>query len=127
MLKPETVAMATGKNFAMFTTLRKDGHPASQVMWVDADSSCILINTEKHRRKYTNVCRDPRVTVTMWDLANPYSYLEIRGVVDEVVEGPPARAHIDALSQRYFGRPYDGTQIESERVILRIRPLSGSV
>ncbi len=127
MLKPETVAMATGQNFAMFTTLRPDGHPASQVMWVDADECCILINTEKHRRKYANVCRDPRVTVTIWDLQNPYSYLEIRGVVEEIVDGPPARRHIDSLSQRYFGRPYDGAQIESERAILRIRPLTARV
>ena len=52
--------MATGQNFAMFTTLRPDGHPASQVMSVDADDDCLLINTEKHRRKYANVCRDPR-------------------------------------------------------------------
>ena len=127
MLKPETVAMATGQNFAMFTTLRPDGHPASQVMWVDADDDCLLINTEKHRRKYANVCRDPRVTITIWDLKNPYSYLEIRGVVEQIIDGPPARAHIDALSERYFGRPYDGTQIESERAILRIRPLSARV
>ena len=53
------------------------------------------------------------MTITIWDLKNPYSYLEIRGVVEQIIDGPPARAHIDALSERYFGRPYDGTQIES--------------
>lgn len=127
MLRPATIAMATGRNFAMFTTLRPDGHPASQVMWVDADDTCVLINTEKHRRKYANVRNDPRVTVTIWDRDDPYSYLEIRGVVEEIVEGPAARAHIDSLAQRYFGRPYDATQIESERVVLRIRPLSREV
>jgi len=127
VLKPSTVAMATGRNFAMFTTVRPDGHPASQVMWVDSDAECILINTEKHRRKYANVRADPRVTVTLWDLEDPYNYLEIRGVVEEFIEGAPAREHIDRLSLRYFGRPYDGTQIESERVILRIRPLSPKV
>ncbi len=115
--------MATAKNFAMLTTLRPDGHPATQVMWVDADDECILINTEKHRRKYRNVRNDPRVTVTLWQLENPYEYIEIRGVVEEFIEGEVARQHIDKLAQRYFGRPYDATQIESERVILRIRPL----
>jgi PPOX class probable F420-dependent enzyme len=125
MLKPETVAMATGKNFAVLATLRSDGHPASQVMWVDSDGEYILINTEKHRHKFRNVQADPRVTVTIWQHDDPYSYVEVRGVVHDIIEGPPARDHIDQLALRYFGRLYDPDQIESERVILRIRPLGG--
>jgi PPOX class probable F420-dependent enzyme len=126
VLTPETVELATGKNFAMLTTLRPDGHPASQVMWVDSDGEYILINTEKHRRKYRNVLADPRVTVTIWQLDDPYRYVEVRGVVHDVIDGPPARDHIDQLALRYFGRRYDPDEIESERVILRIRPLGHS-
>jgi PPOX class probable F420-dependent enzyme len=126
-LTPEAVRFATEGNFAVFTTLRPDGHPASQVMWVDSDGEFILINTEKHRRKYRNVLADPRVTVTIWQKGDPYSYLEIRGVVHDQIEGQPAREHIDKLAMRYFGRLYDPNQIESERVILRIRPLSPAV
>jgi hypothetical protein len=37
------------------------------------------------------------------------------------VRGDEARAHIDALSQRYMGAPY-GNPIQSERVILKIAP-----
>ena len=126
-LKPATVQLATGGNFAVFTTLRPDGHPASQVMWVDSDGEYILINTEKHRRKYRNVQADPRVTVTIWESGDPYSYVEIRGVVHDQIEGQPARAHIDTLAMRYFGHPYNQDEIESERVILRIRNLSPNV
>jgi PPOX class probable F420-dependent enzyme len=124
LLDERTVELATGKNFAVFTTLRPDGHPAAQVMWIDADGDHLLINTEVHRRKFRNVLADPRVTVTIWQADNPYEYAEIRGVVDEIVRGGPAREHIDRLAIRYFGRLYDPEQIESERVILRIRPLS---
>ena len=127
MLKPETVQLATEGNFAVLTTIRPDGHPASQVMWVDSDGEYILINTEKHRRKYRNVLADPRVTVTIWQAGNPYNYLEIRGVVHDHIEGQAAREHIDRLAIRYFGRLYDPDEIESERVILRIRPLSAQV
>ena len=127
MLKPETVQLATEGNFAVLTTIRPDGHPASQVMWVDSDGEYILINTEKHRRKYRNVLADPRVTVTIWQAGNPYNYVEIRGVVHDHIEGQPAREHIDRLAMRYFGRLYDPDEIESERVILRIRPLSAQV
>ena len=124
LLDERTVELATGKNFAVFTTLRPDGHPAAQVMWIDADGDHLLINTEVHRRKFRNVLADPRVTVTIWRADNPYEYAEIRGVVDEIVRGGPAREHIDRLAIRYFGRLYDPEQIESERVILRIMPLS---
>jgi PPOX class probable F420-dependent enzyme len=96
-------------------------------MWVDSDGEYILINTEKHRRKYRNVLADPRVTVTIWQVGNPYNYVEIRGMVHDHIEGQPAREHIDRLAMRYFGRLYDPDEIESERVILRIRPLSAQV
>ena len=50
------------------------------------------------------------------------AYVEVRGTVVETIRGPEARAHIDALAQKYFGRDYDPANIQSERVILRIRP-----
>ncbi len=66
--------------------------------------------------------RDPRVTVTIWDRADPYTYAEVRGRVAEIVRGAAAREHIDALSRKYRGRDYDEAKITSERVILRIVP-----
>jgi PPOX class probable F420-dependent enzyme len=94
----------------------------THVMWVDADDDHLLINTELHRQKVKNVSRDPRVTVTVMDAANPYHYAEVRGKVVEIVKGPEARDHIDKLSLKYTGQPYDPKAIQSERVILRIAP-----
>ena len=122
MLHEKTRALATGKNFAVLTTLLADGTPQSHVMWVDADETHLYINTEIHRQKFKNVERDPRATVTIVDRANPYSFVEVRGKVVGTIGGQEARDHIDALSQRYFGRPYRN-QIKSERVILKIEPL----
>jgi hypothetical protein len=45
----------------------------------------------------------------------------VRGIVTDTVRGPEARAHIDALSQKYRGTPYTG-EIKSERVIVKITP-----
>jgi PPOX class probable F420-dependent enzyme len=92
------------------------------VMWVDADGEYLLINTEVHRQKFRNVERDPRVTLMIWDKEDPYRFVEVRGDVVEKVKGPEARKHIDVLSQKYRGRPYQ-TPIRSERVVLRIAPL----
>ncbi len=107
------------KNFGTITTLSADGTPSTHVMWVDTDDDHVLVNTEVHRAKYPNATRDPRVAVTVWDAADPYRYVEVRGRVVGEVRGPEARAHIDQLSRKYTGQDY-GTEIQSERVVLRI-------
>ncbi len=121
MLEDEVVKLANGKNFAAFTTMLTDGMPMTQLMWVDASKDHVFLNTEVHRRKYKNVVADPRVVVTVIDATNPYHYVEVRGRVVEEVRGPEARAHIDRLSEKYTGGPYE-SEIRSERVILKIEP-----
>lgn len=121
MLHEKTKALASGKNFAVLTTLLADGTPQSHVMWVSADDTHLYINTELHRQKFKNVERDPRATVTIVNADNSYSFVEVRGTVVETIGGQQARDHIDELSRRYFGRPYSN-KIKSERVILKIRP-----
>jgi PPOX class probable F420-dependent enzyme len=114
--------LAKEANFAALTTLLPDGHPMTHIMWVDCDEEHVLVNTETHRQKARNVRRDPRVTVTIWDADDPYSYAEVRGEVVETVTGPEARRHIDTLSMKYHGHEYRN-RITSERVILRVKPL----
>ena len=113
--------LARGQNFAALTTLLPGGHPQAQVMWVDANEQHLLINTEVHRQKFRNVERDPRVTVTIWDKEDPYRFVEVRGEVVEKVKVMEAREHIDELSHKYRGMPYQ-TPIRSQRVVLRIAP-----
>jgi PPOX class probable F420-dependent enzyme len=119
---PEIVQLAQDRNFAVFTVLLRSGQPMSHVMWVDADDEHVLINTEVHRAKFRAVERDPRVTVTIWELENPYRFAEVRGRVTEIVRGDVARDHIDALSRKYRGRDYDPASIRSERVLLLVSP-----
>jgi len=119
---PRVRELAREPNFAAFTVHLASGAAMTHVMWVDADDDHVLINTEVHRSKFKAVERDPRVTVMIWDRENPYSYAEVRGRVVETIRGPEARAHIDALAQKYFGRDYDPASIRSERVLLRIAP-----
>ncbi len=121
MLDPRVVELASGKNFGVLTTLLSDGTPQTHVMWVDCDAEHLLLNTEAHRTKFRNVMRDPRVTVLIWDAADPYRYVEVRGTVVETVRGSAARDHIDALSEKYLGELYPNP-IQSERVMLRVAP-----
>ena len=121
-LDPDLKALATGRNFAVLTTLMPDGQPQTQVMWVHADDEHLLINTEVHRAKYKNATRDPRVTITVWDADDPYRYVEARGRVVGEVGGDAARANIDELSQKYGGSDYPASAIQTERVILEVAP-----
>ena len=113
--------LARGPNFAAFTTLAQSGYPMTHVMWVDCDDEHVLINTEIHRAKFKNVQEDPRVGVAIIDKDDPYRYAEVRGTVTDIVRGEEARRHIDDLSEKYTGGPYRN-RIQSERVILKIKP-----
>jgi PPOX class probable F420-dependent enzyme len=122
MIEDFVKELAQGPNFGTITTLLKDGSPATHVMWVDCDDDHMILNTETGRAKYKNILRDPRVTVVVWDENDPITYVEVRGRVVETIAGQEARDHIDKLSQKYVGKPYDSSAIKTERVILKITP-----
>lgn len=109
-------------------TLLPDGQPQATPVWCSYDGTHILVNSAKGRRKDRNMRTDPRVTIMALDPANPYRYLEVRGVVVEITEDG-ALEHINALSKQYFGREDffngDEERRRSEtRVIYKIKPLS---
>jgi PPOX class probable F420-dependent enzyme len=121
-LDPRARELAQAPNFATLSVILRSGRPMTHVMWVDADEDHILINTEAHRAKFRAIERDPRVTVTVWQRDDPYTYAEVRGQVVATTRGQEARDHIDSLSRKYRGKDYDDSAITSERVILRIAP-----
>lgn len=110
------------KTFAHVSTLMPDGAPHSTPVWIDyeADTGRILVNTERGRRKDTNVRADPRVSVSMTDPDDPYRMLSVTGEVDELTtEG--AREHADELAGRYTGTAEYPSPIRTERVLMKIR------
>ena len=122
MLHPRTRELLDTPNFAVLTTLMPDGTAQTHVMWVGGDDEHLHINTQVDRQKYDNVIRDPRVTVTIVDADDPYSYVEVRGRVVRMEVGEVGLAHIHELSHKYFGRPYREDTISADRVKLTIRP-----
>jgi PPOX class probable F420-dependent enzyme len=119
----EVLALARGPNFASFTTVTRDGRPVASLMWVDAEPDHLLVNTERHRLKFRNVCLNPDVHLLIIDGDDMGHYASVQGFVDDHVFGPEARAHIDVLARKYLGTAFDSARIVSERVLLRIRPL----
>lgn len=111
-----------GKNFAHIATLMKDGSPQVTPVWIDLDGEKVVFNTALGRSKSRNLDRDGRVAISVHDQANPYRYVQVRGVVEEKTT-TGADAHIDKMAKKYLGvDSYPGRNAAESRVIYRIRP-----
>ena len=111
-----------GKNFCTVSTLRSDGSVHAAPVWVDVQDGQAVLNTAEGRAWPRNLERDPRVTLTVQNLENPYEYVEIRGRVAEFT-GEGADEHIDSLAKRYMGvEEYPLRQPGEVRVIVKVEP-----
>ncbi|HEY7831373.1 MAG TPA: PPOX class F420-dependent oxidoreductase [Solirubrobacteraceae bacterium] len=110
------------KNFANVATLRSDGSVHAVPVWVDLQDGRPVLNTAEGRTWPRNLERDPRVTITVQNLENPYEYLMVRGrVAERTHEG--ADEHIDSLAKKYLDKDsYPARQPGEQRLIIRIDP-----
>ncbi len=92
-----------GLQFATVATTDDDGAPRQAVAWYRLEpDDRILLNSRTPRRWCTNLLRDPRVSLSVIDTADPYRWLGLTGIVDEAVDDVDrARDDIVALAHRY--------------------------
>jgi PPOX class probable F420-dependent enzyme len=93
--------------FAFLGTVYRDGRAHVNPMWIDAEGDSPTFNSARGRVKVGHLERDPRVTVTLVSLDDPYTYLELHGTV-EAVTGQAAEDHIHRLARKYLGAEADG-------------------
>lgn len=115
-----TREMLDGKAFATVATLGPDGAPQTSVVWVMRDGDAAVFSTLDLRQKGRNLARDPRVSMTVFDPADPYSTVELRGVA-ELVEDPQ-RALSFAVTRKYIGQDPPADPPGSRRLIVRLVP-----
>jgi PPOX class probable F420-dependent enzyme len=110
------------KNFCHVSTLRSDGSIHTAPVWVDVQDGRPVLNTAEGRDWPRNLERDPRVTLTIQNMENPYEYLEIRGkVAERTTDG--ADEHIDAMAKKYLGvEEYPKRKPGEQRLIIRVDP-----
>jgi PPOX class probable F420-dependent enzyme len=110
------------KNFCNVSTLNPDGSVHAAPVWVDVQDGRPVVNTAEGRAWPRNLERDPRVTLTVQNMENPYEYVSIRGrVAERTQEG--ADEHIDSLAKKYLGQDtYPFRQPGEQRVIIRFDP-----
>ena len=121
-IPPGAHALLEDPNFAFVGTVRPDGAPQVNPVWVDVDGDTVVLNTARGRAWDRFTDRDPRITVTVAEHDNPYHYVMVRGrVTEKTTDG--ADAHIDSLAKKYMGvDEYPLRQPGEERVILRVEP-----
>jgi PPOX class probable F420-dependent enzyme len=115
------------KNFANIATLRPDGSVQVVPVWVDVQDGRPVVNTAEGRSWPRNLERDPRVTLTVQNLENPYEYVTIRGrVAERTTEG--ADEMINKLAKKYLDEDeYPYRRPGERRLTIRVDPESVSV
>jgi PPOX class probable F420-dependent enzyme len=117
-LSPETLRLIDGRNYAVLATVNPDGSPQTSVVWVGRDGADLLFSTVEGRKKHRNMVRDPRVSVSIIDSADPENYVELRGTVSLA---PDIGAEFDnQLSWKYDGKDKDPDRPGAVRVVVRM-------
>jgi PPOX class probable F420-dependent enzyme len=111
------------KAFATVATVMPDGSPQATPVWFDYTDGKVRVNTAKGRTKSRTMKPGAKVAVAIMDPDNPYRYVQVRGTVARATQDG-ADAHIDALSQRYLGKPYPYRQPGETRITIEITPES---
>jgi PPOX class probable F420-dependent enzyme len=90
-------------NVASVATIDPDGAPRQVVAWYRLEpDGRILLNSRTPRRWCLNLLRERRVALSVIDGADPYRWIGLTGVVDEVIDDVSiSRDDIVALAHRY--------------------------
>ncbi|MGX1909181.1 PPOX class F420-dependent oxidoreductase [Streptomyces phaeochromogenes] len=113
-------ALLDGKNFASVATLGPGGAPQNSVVWFTREGDTVLFSSTDGRQKIRNLRRDPRISVSVYDLANPYTSVEIRGTA-EILPDEDKRLPYE-LSHKYLGIDPPEEKDDEVRVIVRVVP-----
>ena len=118
-LTQPTLALVDGKNYAVLATVNPDGGPQTSVIWVGRDDDGVLFTTVAGRVKHRNMMRDPRVSITVIDSADPENYAELRGRVESITPDVGRRTDTQ-LSWKYDGRDPAPERPGAVRVVVHI-------
>jgi PPOX class probable F420-dependent enzyme len=64
---------------AVLSTVGRDGTPQSSAIWFVLDGTDVRSSLAETRQKVRNLRRDPRYSLLVWEVGNPYKTIELRG------------------------------------------------
>jgi PPOX class probable F420-dependent enzyme len=104
-LTDDATKMLSKANPAVIATLRSDGQPVSAATWYLLRGDHVLVNMDDGRKRLGHIRKDPRVSLTVIDETDWYTHVTLIGRVTDIYDDD-GLADIDALSQKYQGKPY---------------------
>ena len=108
MQLPQELKVAIdGNAFCAMATHLNTHEIQNHLMWIDYLDNNLIINTEKGRQKTYNIRDNNNISLVIFEPHAMYSSWEIRGIVEEVIDNESANNHIDKVSNRYTGHPYN--------------------
>ena len=117
-LSQDAKSLIDRPNFAHVATLMSDGSPQSTTVWISRDGDRIVLSTTEGSLMSRNIQRNPRLSISIIDFADPYRELQIRGRMVERRPDPDFNM-IDAISFKYIGKPFP-MRHSKDRVIFLI-------
>lgn len=120
-LSPQEVELLHEPQIANVATVMADGTPQVTPVWIDTDGEHVYFNTARHRVKFRNLERNPKVAISVVDRNDPYRLVVLRGTAE--FTDLDADAHIDKLAKKYLDADtYPWRNPEEERVVVRVTP-----
>ena len=80
------VDLIAGPVYCVLTTVSPEGGPENTIVWSSWDGSHVLVNTADGRRKANNIRNNPRVALIALDPMDALRWIDVRGIVEEIVE-----------------------------------------
>lgn len=105
----------------VLTTINADGGPNSTPMWFQWDGTHLKFTHTSARLKVKNLKADPRFSFVITDPDNPYRYLEVRGVLDNVEDDPTGSFYV-VLGKRYGNADQAPPPDAADRIIINLTP-----
>jgi PPOX class probable F420-dependent enzyme len=104
-LPPRLDVFLAKPNASVIATVRPDGSPVTVATWYVWEGGRVLVNMDEGRRRLAHLRADPRVSLTVMDLANWSAHVSLQGRVVSIEEDEGLR-DIDRLALHYTGQPY---------------------
>ena len=101
-------------------TIGVSGRPQLSATWFLADGETVKISLNTTRQKVKNLRAEPKVSFLIFDPANPYKYVELRG--DAEITPDDDYAFADQVGAKYGSDLRDRDEPGETRVVVAIKP-----
>ena len=110
--------------YGTIATINADGSPHQTLIWYEVRGEEIVVNSRIGRRWPSNLRRDPRATLAVYDRADG---VIVECEVASIIDGPAALAEISAMAYRYCDEDEALELIEEwrrqQRITFVLRPV----